>query len=155
MRLELHRIKGTTKATLGNLYIDGALECHTLEDLVRDLGPDGSGKIAHETAIPAGVYRVTIEWSPKHNRMVPLLHDVPFFTCIEMHIGNKDADTWGCILVGTTIAGDDFISHSTEAFNAFLSKLQAALAAGEDVSITITDDFRLKAIEAPQLANRD
>jgi hypothetical protein len=127
MQLELRRIKMTERTTLGNLYINGTLECHTLEDVVRDLGPDGSGKIAYETAVPAGIYKVTIEWSAKHNRKVPLLHDVPFFTCIEIHIGNKDADTWGCILVGTTIAGDDLITHSTEAFDAFWERVGSGL----------------------------
>ncbi len=142
MRLELHRIKGTAKATLGNLYLDGALECHTLEDVVRDLGPDGSGKIMKETAIPAGTYKVAIDFSNKFQRPMPHVLNVPFFTGIRIHKGNTDVDTWGCILLGSTIAGDDLITHSTEAFDAFLPKLQKALADGEEVTITISDDFR-------------
>lgn len=142
MRIELHRIKGTGRATLGNLYINGVLECHTLEDVVRELGPNGSGKIMKETAIPAGTYKVDITFSPKFGRDMPILLDVPFFTGIRIHKGNTDHDTWGCILLGRTIAGDDLITHSTEAFNAFLPKLQKALEAIEDVTITISDDFR-------------
>jgi hypothetical protein len=142
MRLELHRIKGTERATLGNLYINGALECHTLEDVVRDIQPDGTGKIMKETAIPAGTYKVAITFSPKFKRDMPILLDVPYFTGIRIHKGNTDADTWGCILLGQTIAGDDLITHSTEAFAAFLPKLQKALDDGEDVTITVTNDFR-------------
>lgn len=138
MRLELHRIKLGDHATLGNLYVDGALFCHTLEDVVRDLGPDGAGKVYGETAIPAGTYEVILNLSQRFGRVMPRLVGVPFFTGILIHKGNTAANTHGCILVGDTVAGPDRITHSTEAFERLFPLLQRA----QSIDITITDDFR-------------
>lgn len=94
MLLELKRIAYKTDYTIGNLYIDGLYFCDTLEDPVR------KNKIFGKTAIPAGTYRVTLSWSPKFKRVLPMLHDVPKFTGIRMHRGNTAKDTHGCPLVG-------------------------------------------------------
>lgn len=72
--------------------------------------------------IPAGTYNFTIAFSPKHNRDVPLLEQVPGFDEIEIHIGNFPADTLGCILVGK-MTGENAVYESTLAFNELFPKL--------------------------------
>ena len=57
-------------------------------------------KIKHQTAIPKGIYKVTLTASPRFKRILPRLHDVPEFTGVLIHRGNTIDDTSGCILVG-------------------------------------------------------
>lgn len=51
---------------------------------------------------------------------------MPNFTGVRIHAGNTSADTEGCILLGTTWSGKDFIGNSKIAFDAFFKKLQNA-----------------------------
>jgi len=128
------------KATLGKLFIDGAFECYTLEDPVRDLGPKGEGKIPGDTAIPAGRYRVVINQSPRFKKLMIRLLDVPFFTGILMHGGNTTEDTHGCVLVGDGTQGDTIkAGTSTPAIKRLFAKVDGALKRGEEVWITITN----------------
>lgn len=133
MQLRVNRYKQCEKSTLGRLFVDGGIECYTLEDVVR---PDGE-KVDGATAIPAGTYNVIIDASTRFKRDMPHVLDVPGFTGVRIHSGNTDADTEGCILLGMKVSNDDFISGSKDAFNAFYPKLKAALDAGETVELTI------------------
>lgn len=138
MKLDLFRDPSTDTATLGELHVDDVLECVTLEDPVRDLKNDGSGKIYGRTAIPAGTYKVVIAPSPSHqNRPYMRLLGVPFFQGILIHSGNTPIDTFGCIIVGQVVDGPDRIHGGSLALPKLFSKVQAALDRGEDVSITI------------------
>lgn len=98
MKLVLKRIAKKETYTIGKLYIDGVYFCDTLEDRVRDLNLED--KVKHETAIPAGRYKVIVNKSPKFQRELPRLIDVPHFDGILIHRGTTDKDTSGCILVG-------------------------------------------------------
>lgn len=98
MKLSLKRIALKPDYTIGRLYIDGRYYCDTLEDTVRDLSKEP--KIPGRTAIPAGTYRVSVTYSPKFGRDLPLVENVPRFSGIRIHRGNTPADTAGCILVG-------------------------------------------------------
>lgn len=106
MDLLLKRISRKERYTIGRLYVDGKRFCDALEDTDRDLNRDGDlddpgeGKIFGETAIPYGTYKVTITYSPRFKRELPLVHDVKHFEGIRIHPGNTDADTHGCILLG-------------------------------------------------------
>ena len=144
MELALHRKTLTDSATLGELFIDGVFECYTLEDPVRDLGPNGEGKIYGKTAIPAGTYPVIINWSPHFQKFRPRLLKVPGFDGILIHSGNTPADTKGCILVGKELRPNGTIKPgtSTPAFEAFFGRLKDALYRGETASICITNDFK-------------
>ena len=64
----------------------------------RDLAKER--KIPGRTAIPAGVYEVIVNISPRFRRKLPRLLDVPGFDGILIHRGNTAEDTSGCILVG-------------------------------------------------------
>ena len=145
--LELKLVRHTRKehATFGDLSLDGHFECHTLEDVVRlddPSTPQNEGmKIPHETAIPAGRYQVILNMSPKYKKVMPRLLNVPGFEGILIHKGNRSEDTWGCILVGDRIAGDDFLAESTAAFTRLFQKLSIAQELGKQIWITIENGF--------------
>lgn len=72
---------------------------HTCEDLDRKL-EDGGEKIYGQTAIPRGIYPLTITFSHRFQRDMPQLLDVPGFDGVRIHGGNTEADTLGCPLLG-------------------------------------------------------
>ena len=134
MKLLLTRIKQENAYTIGRLFVDGLFECYTLEDTVRSI------KIPGETAIPAGKYKLIIDWSNRFKRNLPHILNVPGFEGIRIHSGNTAKDTEGCLLVGQTWAGGAAIGRSIAAFNTLLPKLQEALTLKEEgVTIEITD----------------
>lgn len=141
MQLNLHRTSLKPKATLGYLDVDGAFECITLEDVVRDLKADGSGKVFGATAIPAGTYDVTIDFSAKFQKNMLHILNVPWFMGIRIHSLNTDLQTEGCVGVGQEVVNDDYIHGGSVALPALWAKVQAALDRGEKVQITITNDF--------------
>lgn len=146
MKLELHRRKRTPLTTLGDLHVDGVFECHALEDTVRiddPTTPQNEGqKVFGKTAIPAGSYRVIINLSPRFRRQMMRVLDVPCFTGILIHGGNTAEDSHGCILVGQEVVGETIKGGtSTPAVKALQAKVQAALDRGEDVILTVTNDF--------------
>lgn len=120
MNMKLLRKTFTEESTIGDLSVNGKHECFTLEDRVRAV------KIHGKTAIPAGIYEVTITFSDKFKKPLPLLLNVPNFTGIRIHPGNTAVDTEGCILVGTTKTAD-FVGNSRVAFKALFAKIEAAL----------------------------
>jgi hypothetical protein len=106
MELTLRRVWLGARQTVGQLQVgDRAVECFTLEDVVRDLGPAGEGKVPGQTAIPAGRYEVIVNTSRRFRRELPLLVGVPGFEGIRIHAGNTDEDTEGCVLVGLRVIG--------------------------------------------------
>ena len=94
MELKIIRKYKGPKYTIGSLFLNNKYFCDTLEDAVRDV------KIKHQTAIPKGIYKVTLTASPRFKRILPRLHNVPEFTGVLIHRGNTIDDTSGCILVG-------------------------------------------------------
>lgn len=139
MKLTLNRTTRSDTATIGNLFVDDVFECHTLEDTIRELGPNGEGKVWGATAIPAGTYSVIVNGSARFKRLMPRLLDVPFFDGILIHTGNTPENTHGCILVGDRITGPASLALSTPAFNRLFPKIVSALQAGDTVTITISN----------------
>ena len=133
MELIVKRQRFSDKATIGQMFIDGTAFCFTLEDKVRPAGV----KIPHQTAIPAGAYQVIIGHSNRFNRDMPRVQDVPNFEGILIHSGNTDKDTDGCILVGATSSGDDFIGTSQDTFSKLFNTLKNA---GGPITLTITNE---------------
>lgn len=102
--------------TIGELHVDGAYFCATLEDKVRDLNKDGDlldageSKVYGETAIPYGKYEITLKIKSQRfsNRQeyswcsgyLPRLINVRHFDGILIHSGNTAEHSAGCILVG-------------------------------------------------------
>lgn len=99
-QLLIKRTDFTDTSTIGELYLDGKFVCYTLEDKDRKL-ENGGKKIYGETAIPRGTYEVEITYSPKFERFLPLLINVPQFENIRLHNGRDivtEKDTHGCII---------------------------------------------------------
>lgn len=128
MKLTLIRDTYTSKSTIGRLFIDGVEFCYTLEDVVRAKGV----KVYGETAIPEGVYSVTMTYSNRFKEMMPLLYNKPDnsvqdgkgvrFDGIRIHSGNKAEHSHGCILLGST-KSKDFIGNSKTTYKEFLKLL--------------------------------
>ena len=135
MKLELKRRWLTDIATVGELYVDGQLECFVCEDRYR---PPPEQKVFGQTAIPCGTYEVLITQSPRFKRLLPLLVDVPGFTGIRIHPGNDAGDTEGCLLTGRARA-ENRVLASVVAFDALFEKMLAAKQPSGHVGfITIT-----------------
>jgi hypothetical protein len=124
VKLTLYRKWLTQKSTIGELYVNGAFFCYTLEDCVRTV------KIKHETAIPTGTYEVVLNFSNRFQKVMPLLIGVPNFSGIRIHSGNTDTDTSGCILVGRDYSTDS-VSDSRLAYNDLFHVLAKAAVEGK------------------------
>ena len=143
MKLTLNRkFRGPTY-TIGDLSINGNFFCNTIEDTVRKLPaacpnpPNGRSctckeKIYARTAIPAGTYKITFQYSPKYKKKMPYLHDVPHFLGILIHSGNTEVDSAGCIIVGNnTVRGKVLESLAT------FQNLYSILESEVDITIQI------------------
>ena len=113
MQINVRRTFKGPDYTIGKLYMDGHYLCDTLEDTVRPAGI----KIAGKTAIPAGTYRVKKTMSPRFKKILPEILNVPGFSGVRIHAGNRAADTDGCLLLGLNKAkGQVLDSQTTMAF---------------------------------------
>ena len=138
MDLRLVRVATTNRVTPGTLYVDGALECVTLEDAIREqIGvPVAAWKIPGETAIPAGRYDLTLTMSQRFQRILPLLGQVPGFTGVRIHAGNVIDDTEGCILPGLERRPDG-VGESKLAVIEVNKWFDAIIAKGQEAWITV------------------
>ena len=128
MQLTLIRDTYTSNSTIGTLFIDGVEFCYTLEDVARPKGV----KLYGQTAIPNGNYSVTLSYSNRFKKLMPLVYNKPdltvkddygvSFSGIRIHSGNTDKDTHGCILVGSSKT-DNFIGHSKSTYKELLKIL--------------------------------
>jgi len=142
MLLRVDRRYKKSAYTIGKLYVDGVYVCDTLEDAVRPY------KIAHETAIPAGTYELTMnaispkfqyhKWALPYGGFIPRLLDVPNYSGVLIHPGNTAADTDGCILVGRNRAvGKVLDSQAT--FKTLMDRyLWPAKLRGESITISLS-----------------
>jgi hypothetical protein len=129
MILRLQRQTPTPDGMLGSLAVNGSPFCYTLER-----GTVGAA------AIPAGTYTVAMYASPKFGRMMPLLQNVPKRTLIEIHPGNTEMDSEGCIEVGySENAAIEEITSSREASDDLNRVIAKAARCSDPVSIEILD----------------
>lgn len=132
MEIFLNRKTFTEQSTIGELFINGS-RFFTLEDADRGLTKTmplaeiKAKKVFAKTAIPAGTYEVVISYSPRFKQFMPELLNVPGFSGIRIHTGKSDANTEGCILLGTA-KGVDYVYNSKQAFATFMLQLQKAVA---------------------------
>lgn len=131
MKLHLRRTIFNETETMGQLYIDDAYFCDTLEDKVRN-----GVKIKGVTAIPTGKYKVVVTMSAKFKRMMPLLCDVPNFTGIRIHRGTTHKNTAGCILVGK-MNGMNALEDSIATEATLTNLLLRTQSKGEEITILV------------------
>lgn len=138
MELTLNRGPSHDDCTIGELFVDDAFLCYTLEDVVREIPgkPVEQWKIPGTTAIPAGRYAVVMTFSDRFQRIMPLLIDVPGFAGIRIHPGNTSEDTEGCILLGLQRTDND-VRQSREACDDLYPQIATAILTKETVFLTI------------------
>lgn len=149
----LFRVMAGPTAWLGVLYEATPARrqlCVTLEDRFR------AQKIAGETAIPAGRFRVALRtegglhqrylarFGADFHRGMLWLQAVPGFQFVYLHCGNDADDTEGCVLVGDVLLdhhaqGGPAIRESEAAYRRIYPMLRDAVLAGDTVWLTITD----------------
>lgn len=138
----------TDETTISTLTLDNVPECYILEDVVREPGVKVKGK----TAIPPGRYNVELTFSPKFQRVLPLVWNVELpdgrkvvqspdgkvmWEGIRIHPGNDKNDTEGCLLTGNLLAPNRLL-ESVLAFNHLFAKLATAVKAKRKMYITIS-----------------
>lgn len=142
MKLELKRIALKPNYTIGKLFINGTYYCDTIEDKVIDLNKngkfdDGLTKVMNQTAIPYGTFKVVVNHSPKFNRELPRLLDVPYFEGILIHNGSDQNSSSGCIIVGENKTVGK-VTNSTFYMNNLTARIKDAQNKGETTTITIS-----------------
>lgn len=112
--------------TLGRLFVDGKQYGYTCEDKDRALEDNPGAKIAKGTAIPRGLYRMTVSFSNRFKKVMPLIVDVPGFEGVRIHGGNDHHNTEGCPLLGMfrTATGVRGCSEVNQALIEFISQAQ-------------------------------
>lgn len=124
--LTCKRLWMSRTSTIGELFIGNEFQCSVLEDPVRDV------KIPGETAIPYGKYELVLSYSDKFNMLLPLFLNVPGFTGVRFHSGNKPEHTEGCPLLGMyDPKTPDFVSHSRGMFGVVFPKVKNAIELGK------------------------
>lgn len=135
MILELKR-DGFIRPNLGKLFVDGKLLGQTLEDQDRHLEAGGE-KIAKETAIPRGRYKVQLSYSNRFKRIMPEVLDVPQFKGVRIHGGNTEEDTEGCPLLGA-IRTQTGVAQCGGVNQRLINLIEAAEIRGEEVYLEVT-----------------
>ena len=146
-KLKLVRFKHADQDTQGLLLWDlpgpwTEFICFTLEDEHRET------KVMHHTRIPEGIYKLKLraygghhtryldrygkDW---HKGMIQVM-DVPGFTDILIHCGNKHEHTSGCILVGDTLS-PGWLGSSREGYARVYPEVRDELLKGEVVLLEI------------------
>lgn len=156
MEIVVDRAWKRSEYTISRFIVDGVRICEALEDRDRGLKQTSSLsdikrlKVMHETAIPSGRYRVTMDVvSPKFSKYpfymevcegkLPRLLNVPGFDGILIHVadGPRAQDLLsGCIGVGENkIVGQ--LTNGKETFKKVYNLLKTADNRGEEIWITV------------------
>ena len=143
MKLRLERKYKSSNYCIDKLYINGKYFSDALEDPDRGLTDTMNLeeikriKVKGDTCIPYGTYNVTITYSPRFKKNLPLINNVKGFDGIRIHSGNTPQDTEGCLLLGLNKVKGRVVD-SKVTVNKFIDIVQKALNKGEKVTITIT-----------------
>jgi hypothetical protein len=142
MKIDLHRKWRKKGYSIGILSVNGVRICETVEDQDRGLKSELSAatikqmKVKGETAIPVGTYKVIVTHSPRFNKMLPLLVNVPGFEGVRIHSGNTAKDTEGCILCGRNTEPGK-VTDSRLWTGKVIDMIEKAIEKKEEVTITI------------------
>lgn len=102
-KLNLVRNRESEHSVIGELFYiapNGVSShlCYTLEP---------SSRLKQHPCIPAGDYSLILSFSPKFRRNLPLILGVHGRDGIRIHSGNTYLETYGCILVGLSVNGEE------------------------------------------------
>lgn len=121
--------------TVGDLFIDGAWQCNTLEPHAIDWTREK--KTLGKTAIPEGRYELKLAMSRRYGCLMPYLLDVPHFTGIMIHKGMTVKDTKGCILVGHHKLKATLL-RTRQTFDVIMEHIVAARRRNEKVTVSVS-----------------
>lgn len=155
MIILLQRTRCDGARTFGELLVEGRRLCATLEDPVREVPgqPVDAWKVHGATAIPAGVYRLSLEQSPRFGPDTLTVNGVPGFTGVRMHAGNTEADTEGCPLLGLAIDAHGITpGTSRPAVDLVRAVVRQALATDASVQLEVRNPLPI-AMPAPAAAS--
>lgn len=153
MNIYIRRNAKRETYTIGALEIAGQKVCDTLEDTDRNLTDRQPEhvitklKVAGQTAIPTGTYRVDMDTvSPRFGSVafykqvcggkLPRLVGVKGFQGVLIHAGNTAQDTHGCILVGENKEKGKVV-NSRATFEKLYKMMHEAQKQGEEITVTI------------------
>lgn len=118
------------KGTNGDLYVNGTLRCHSIELPWLD---NHTGK----SCIPEGTYKCE-KYHSEHLGDVLHVLNVTGRSSILFHAANNALkELLGCIAPVTTLDGEGLGSKSKAQLEPIVLEAYHALAAGEDVTITL------------------
>ena len=86
--IQMRRISREGKAVRGTMRV-GERDIETLENA--------------DYIIPDGTYTVSVTFSPRFKRMLPLIGNVPGRSGIRIHRGTKPEHSKGCVLVNAAM----------------------------------------------------
>jgi len=150
MKLTVDRFLTNGKATVSKISIDGIhIGFFGLEDEYRQ------NKKAGETRIPAGEYALKVRkyggFNTRYSNRFPRLHkgmieicNIPNFTDVLIHVGNTEADTAGCLLIGQRyqeLNGELILVNSTAAYIDFYERVIDKVIEGNAVIEYIDNDI--------------
>jgi len=119
---KIYRKSYTSRTTIGELFIpdNKTRFCYSLEDTVRAHGI----KVYGETAIPSGMYNLSVSLSNRFKREMPCLDTEGDkvtvdnggikFSGVRLHGGNDHEDSHGCPLVAYRKINEDMIQGTAE-----------------------------------------
>lgn len=134
----LQRQPSEHETTIGEVTLDGVPICWTAEDENREVAgvPVSAWKTPGKTCIPAGRYSVIVTHSQRFGRKLPLLVNVPGFSGVRIHSGNRSSETEGCILAGMSHAGE-MLLRSRDAVIKWQTLIENALLEGRHVYLEV------------------
>ncbi len=147
MLIKMKRCYRAHKATQGVMIVTGSM-VYTLEEEKREV------KVRGETRIPAGTYQIKLrneggmtkryadKFGDMHKGML-WLQNVDNFEWVYIHIGNREDQTDGCILVGLEAANNSLgitIQRSTDAYKLIYPAIASAVLSDNGAFIEIKDE---------------
>ncbi len=137
--------------TIGRLFVNGTRLCESLEDKDRGMTSAWTDaaikatKIAGETAIPTGTYKLILSrsnrfsgrpWAEKFSGLVPEIVGVKGYAGVRIHPANDATELEGCIAPGDNKVKGGVI-NSVARYTELMKYLYPAWIAGVDMFITI------------------
>lgn len=125
MRLMIQRKWKTDDTYEGELSIDGNYFCYTME----------RADLLH---IPTGLFTVTMDYSPKFGRIMPLIN-VPKRDGIRFHSGSTYKDSEGCVLLGDKLLSREQVGGGL--IDKVVEKFEKVLMGNSDISLLVTENW--------------
>lgn len=103
MYYKLIRMPAEGKAVRGRLYRTSHYFNHRTQQYKEVLHPICDTLENQDYLVPALIYKVAVTRSPKLQRLLPILEQVPGRSGIRFHRGTKPEHSKGCILIAPSV----------------------------------------------------